>query len=286
MRPVANSPVAPTPVRDAATVMLVRDAPDLHVLMLRRNINVVFSPGATVFPGGAIDALDGAPKMLERVVGLDDGVASAEHNLPSGGLALRVAAVRECFEEAGILLGREARARTAVDGDEARFRSWRERCNAGDATVVELLERELLVIDAGDLRLFSHWLTPLGAPRRYNTWFFVARAPEGHDGAHDDNELVDSAWVRPADALAAFEHREIDLILPTQRSLEVISRYRTAVELWAALPPAGHAGLAVADGSERVALATDVDAVPHRWTNPLPDIDRELRTVSEATCPT
>jgi 8-oxo-dGTP pyrophosphatase MutT (NUDIX family) len=286
VRPVVNSSVTSSPIRDAATVMLVRDAPDLHVLMLRRNINVVFSPGATVFPGGAVDAADAAPAMLTLVIGLDDAEASDEHNLPSGGLALRIAAVRECFEEAGILLARDARARKPTYGDEEPFAAWRDRCNAGDATLVEVLEAEGLVIDADDLRLFSHWLTPLGAPRRYNTWFFVARAPEGHDGAHDYNELVDSAWVRPSDALAAFEFGEIDLILPTQRSLEVIARYQSAAELWAALPPAGHAGLAVADGSERVALPSDVDAVPHRWTNPLPDIEHERRTVSEATCPT
>ena len=261
--------------------MLVRDASDLHVLTLRRNMNVVFSPGATVFPGGAVDTTDAAPEMLARVVGLDDDEASTEHNLPCGALALRIAAVRECFEEAGILLARDSRTGTAVEADGDRFESWRDRCNAGDAMLVELLEAERLVIDARDLRLLSHWLTPLGAPRRYNTWFFVARAPEGHDGAHDDSELVDSAWTRPADALAAFEHGDIDLILPTQRSLEVTSRYATAAELWAALPEAGHAGFAVADGSERVALPTDLDAPPHRWTNPLPDVDHK-RIVSEA----
>jgi 8-oxo-dGTP pyrophosphatase MutT (NUDIX family) len=266
--------------------MLVRDAPDLHVLMLRRNANVVFSPGATVFPGGAVDASDSAPATLACVFGLNDPEASREHNLLSGALALRVAAVRECFEEAGILLARDAQTGSAVAADDDRFASWRERCNAGAATLVELLDTEGLVIDARDLRLFSHWLTPLGAPRRYNTWFFVARAPEGHEGAHDDNELVDSAWLRPADALTAFERGEIDLILPTQCSLEVLASYTTAAELWAALPPAGRAGLAVADGSERVALATDGDATTHRWTNPLPDVRHEVRIVSEATCPT
>lgn len=265
--------------------MLVRDAPDLRVLMLRRNMNVIFSPGATVFPGGAVDASDSAPAMLSCVVGLDDTEASREHNLPSGALALRVAAVRECFEEAGILLARDAETGAPIAGHDDRFAAWRDRCNAGGASLVELLDAEGLVVDARDLRLFSHWLTPLGAPRRYNTWFFVAPAPDDHDGAHDDNELVDSAWVRPADALRAFACGEIDLILPTQRSLEVLVSYTTAAELWGALPPAGHAGLAVADGSERVALATDGDATTQRWTNPLPDVHHD-RVVSEATCPT
>src|SRR3954470_21507883 len=106
--PLADSKLAgPTP-RDAATVILVSDRPDLHVLMLERTRRAVFSPGATVFPGGAVDAEDREERAARLVADLDDRAASAAHALPAGGLAFRIAAVRECFEEAGILLARDA----------------------------------------------------------------------------------------------------------------------------------------------------------------------------------
>ena len=92
-------------------------------------------------------------------------------------------------------------------------------------------------IDATDLRVFAHWLTPTGAPRRYDTWFFVARAPDGQDGAHDDSELVASEWVRPADALARNERGEIELILPTLRSLQALARFASVAALFARARP-------------------------------------------------
>lgn len=152
-------------VRDAATVILVRDRPELHVFVLRRNTALDFAPGATVFPGGAVDPIDAS-------VAIDLGVDE-----------FRAAAARECLEECGI------------------------------------------PIDARDLVEFARWITPVGAPRRYDTRFFVAQAPDGHEGEHDGSELVASAWMRPADVLQAFADGEIDLILPTQRSLEVIARF-------------------------------------------------------------
>ncbi|MCU1467602.1 MAG: hypothetical protein JWM72_3530 [Actinomycetia bacterium] len=152
-------------VRDAATVILVRDRPDLHVFVLRRNPALVFAPGATVFPGGAVDPVD-APVAVE--LGVDE---------------FRAAAARECLEECGI------------------------------------------PIDARELIEFARWITPEGAPRRYDTRFFVARAPDDHEGEHDGSELVASAWMRPTDVLRAFADGDIDLILPTQRSLEVLARF-------------------------------------------------------------
>jgi 8-oxo-dGTP pyrophosphatase MutT (NUDIX family) len=253
------SPATPSPagsgpaIRDAATVILVSDRPDLHVLMLERTGRAVFGPGATVFPGGAVDPADGASRLLSRVIDLDDVTASAEHGLAEGGLGLRIAAIRECFEEAGILLAREA------------------------AGLLDLLETRGLVLAARELRLFSHWLTPLGAPRRYNTWFFVAPAPHGVDGAHDDNELVASGWVRPHDALAQFAAGEIDLIFPTEMSLRALTRYECVADLFddldAVTRDAQGRSRVVPDGTgERVALPADADRSTGYWTIPLPDI--------------
>jgi 8-oxo-dGTP pyrophosphatase MutT (NUDIX family) len=175
-------------VRDAATVILVRDRvvrevvrdvvherPDLEVFVVRRNPSLVFAPGATVFPGGAVDPADG-PVAAE--LGVDE---------------FRAAAARECMEESGI------------------------------------------PIDARELVEFARWITPVGAPRRYDTRFFVARAPDGHEGEHDGSELVASAWMPPADVLESFARGEIDLILPTQRSLEVLARFDRVDDLLAEL---------------------------------------------------
>src|SRR5262245_9497529 len=127
-------------IRSAATVMLVRDQPDLHVFVVRRTSRAVFGPGATVFPGGAVDAADS--NVTDRIVGLDDEAASGELGMESGGLARRVAAVRECFEEAGILLASPGRA-SATDAlplDLPDLRAWRDALNAGHATLDQVLE--------------------------------------------------------------------------------------------------------------------------------------------------
>lgn len=250
--------------------MLVRDRPDLEVLVLQRTPDAVFGPGATVFPGGAVDPSDSA--VFDRVTGLDDAAASAQHGVDRGGLAFRVAAVRECFEEAGVLLARDCSG--ANTGPRAE---WRDALNAGYATFAGVLAAEDLTIDARDLRLFSHWLTPVGAPRRYNTWFFVAPAPDGHEAVHDDVELVASQWVRPNDLVAAGARGEVDLIFPTMRSLRALACFGKAAELVAALDSVPHDDhgrpAVVPDASgERVLLPFDVDSPRARWTIPLPDV--------------
>jgi 8-oxo-dGTP pyrophosphatase MutT (NUDIX family) len=219
-------------IREAATVMLVRDDPELEVFMLRRNLESEFVAGAYVFPGGAVDADDRDPALLARVHGRSDTEASALLELPGGGLGFWVAAIRETFEEAGVLLARSARTDepvdfvdpvTAVRLDEARW-----AVDAGERPFLDFVLNEDLVLDAGALHLFSHWITPAGAPRRYDTWFFVAEAPEGHAYLHDDTETVASVWVRPADALAQAKRAEIDLIFPTIRSLVTMSEFASA----------------------------------------------------------
>ena len=268
--------VAAVDIRDAATVLLVSDRPDLHVLMLERTSRAVFSPGATVFPGGAVDAADRDARSHARVVDLADAEASAEHGLLGDGLAFRIAAVRECFEEAGILLAHDAETGAAVHHDDA-LAAARVLLNDGTLSFVELLERRELVIEARQLRLFSHWLTPMGAPRRYNTWFFVAPAPDGEDGVHDDRELVASEWIRPADALAQFAAGAIDLIFPTEMSLRALARYEHAADVFADLDAAerdadGNVRV-ISDGTgERVALPGDAGRAVAPWTIPLPDI--------------
>jgi 8-oxo-dGTP pyrophosphatase MutT (NUDIX family) len=278
MRAVGAEPnsqlVAPT-TRDAATVILVSDRPDLHVLMLERTRRAVFGPGATVFPGGAVDPGDGAWGLAERILGLDDATASALQGIARGGLAFRVAAVRECFEEAGILLARAASGRP-VEHDDG-LAAARTELNAGALAFGDMLSARDLVFDARELRVFSHWLTPVGAPRRYNTWFFVAPAPEGEEGTHDDNELVASAWVRPVDALAQHADGDIDLIFPTEMSLRALSYYDHSRDLLSDLDAAARDAdgrpFVVREGTgERVGLPQDAGRPTMSWTIPLPDI--------------
>jgi 8-oxo-dGTP pyrophosphatase MutT (NUDIX family) len=241
-----------TPVREAATLMLVADRPDLHVFMLRRNPRSVFGPGASVFPGGAVDPADSDPVLTQRVIGLDDGQAAARLGVPAGGVRVWVAALRETLEEAGILVAPSAPP--AADLAVARL-----SLNAGERNLADVLRTHDLVLDAADVHLFSHWLTPEGAPRRYDTWFLIAPAPAGQEGSHDDGELVHSEWVRPADAIARHERGEIELIFPTYRTLRVLETYATASALLDAVRTANvdadRAPLVVTDASgQRIAL--------------------------------
>jgi 8-oxo-dGTP pyrophosphatase MutT (NUDIX family) len=259
--------------------MLLRDRPSFQVLVLRRNPDAVFGPGASVFPGGAVDPADRDPLLERRTRGLDDAAAGRLLGTGPGALAHWHAAARECFEEAGVLLARRPGSGEAPGASGAaeaeRLVGWRHALNRGDATWPELLEAEDLVLDARDLRVFAHWLTPVGAPRRYDTWFFAAAAPEGQDAVHDDVELVASDWLGPEDALERHERGEIDLIFPTWRSLLVLARYPDVRALLDDVDVAlgsRHEVLVVDDGSgERVRLRDD-DAPGHGWTIPLPDL--------------
>jgi 8-oxo-dGTP pyrophosphatase MutT (NUDIX family) len=221
--------------REAATVMLVRDAPQLEVFMLRRNLDVPFMGGAYVFPGGAVDAGDRAPELLARCHGRDDAAASAALGLSVSGLGFWVAAVREAFEEVGVLLARSATTGRPVDLDDppfaGRIEAARPAVGGGDRPFLEVVQDEDLVLDTGALHVFSHWITPASAPRRYDTWFFVAAAPDGHAYVHDDSETVASVWIRPGDALARAERGELELIFPTIRNLEQLARFSSARDL-------------------------------------------------------
>jgi 8-oxo-dGTP pyrophosphatase MutT (NUDIX family) len=269
-------------VREAATVVLVRDRPGLEVLMLRRTPHAVFSPGASVFPGGAVDDDDRSDRIAACVTGGDDPTVSAEMSLSRGGLAVKVAAVRECFEEAGLLLARDRRSGKPVDVADphrrARLAALRHEFNAGNRSWHDVLRAEEAVVDLRDLHVFAHWRTPIGAPRRYDTWFFVAAAPYGDDGIHDDGELVASEWLAPVDALAQHRDGDIDLIFPTMRTLTVLSQFASAHEAIDALrsgarDTAGRPAVVHDGGGERVALATDSGRT-YGWTVPLPDLDR------------
>lgn len=220
------------PVRDAATVMLVRDGDGgVEVFMLRRNLNSDFVGGAYVFPGGGVDPADGAADVEELCVGRTDAVASSVLGVERGGLAFWVAAIRESFEEAGLLLAVDDRDDMVRFDDPAvndRFVEHRRRVDGGEVPLVDVARAEGLRLATDRIHYFSRWVTPLGAPRRYDTRFFIAHPPEWQEPVHDDREVIANLWIRPAEALERHERGEFELIFPTVRSLEALCRFDTA----------------------------------------------------------
>jgi 8-oxo-dGTP pyrophosphatase MutT (NUDIX family) len=254
--------------------MLVRDAPEppagIEVFMLRRNLSSVFVAGAYVFPGGAVDPDDRSLDMGSLVAGVDDVAASARLGRDSGGLGFWVAAIRESFEEAGVLLARDAT--TGAHAGPAvidRLADARTAVAAGERSFSDVLRGAGLVLDGGCLRVFGHWITPSPAPRRYDTWFFLAPAPAGHAYVHDEEETIASAWVRPADALERARRRDLELIYPTFRSIEALSRFDTTSALFDAVDAVWadptHA-LAVVEGARawQIRLPGDDDRAAER----------------------
>jgi 8-oxo-dGTP pyrophosphatase MutT (NUDIX family) len=225
--------------------MLVRDAPEpasendrLEVLMVRRNLHSDFVGGAYVFPGGSVDPADSGAEAEAACVGRTDTEASAVLGLESGGLAYWVAVLRETFEEAGLLLAERPDGPPLLAGDansdpneESRFANERLAVNAGTRRFLDFCRDEGLRLLVGDVHYFAHWITPQGAPRRFDTRFFVAPAPPGQRAAHDAGETIADTWISPRHALASQRAGEFELIFPTIRNLQAISRFATAGEL-------------------------------------------------------
>lgn len=213
--------------------MLVRDGVGgLEVFMLRRTLSAAFAGGMYVFPGGRVDDADHAEELEAICDGLDDSAASALLGLEHGGLAYWVAAVRECFEEAGVLLARRADGASPLQFDEPdvarRFASARHAVHGGQRSLSAVCDEESLVLLTDDIHYVSHWITPIGEVRRFDTRFFLARAPQAQEPLHDDAETIESIWVRPADALDRHRAGELAMIPPTIANLEFLRPHATA----------------------------------------------------------
>jgi len=215
--------------RPAATLILLRDgAGGPEVFMLQRSLAAAFVAGAYVFPGGSIDAEDSAPQVLHRVVGMTDAEASAKLGLASGGLGYWVAAVRECFEEAGILLALDESLRPIDPQRAAGLERFRDALNSGDLSFADFLERERLLVPARSLAYCGRWITAPGRSRRFDARFFAALAPPGQSGSHDNAETIHNLWVRPEDALDRHARGEIEIVFATQNTLKDLARFADA----------------------------------------------------------
>lgn len=224
--------MAHVPALPAATVTLVRDtSKGLEVLMLQRNFQSGFMPGMFLFPGGALDPGDHTAAVHARCADLDDLRASEALGVDSGGLAYWAAALRESFEEAGVLLAYGEDGALVNPGEATRierFAEYRRKLNAGEDVLPEMLERERLRLAVDRLTYFSHWITPVTAPRRYDTRFFVAVAPEGQEALPDNVEAIHHVWVNPAEAVKRHRAGEFKMRTPTIRTLEQFSPFEKA----------------------------------------------------------
>ncbi|MCU1362854.1 MAG: hypothetical protein JWM55_682 [Acidimicrobiaceae bacterium] len=192
--------------------------------MLRRNSRSDFLGGAHVFPGGALDAADA--EANGRVYGLDEAEASRRVQVERGGLAFYVACLRELFEEAGLLIACDENGSPVsfADVDDAqRMAVHRRAINAGQLDFLTMMKSEDLLLDLRGLEYIAHWITPVGRSRRYDTRFFVALAPSDQRATHDARETVADEWIRPVDALAAYQRGEFDMVTPNIRNLQAVA---------------------------------------------------------------
>ena len=233
----AGAPKDKSALRPAATVMLIRDIEDgeFEVFMLQRTLNAAFAGGMYVFPGGRVDELDGIDELEQFCDGLDDTHASGLLQIPKGGLAYWVAAIRECFEEAGVLLARSTKTNQliAFDEDEIIQRFDQARLNVHDSvlSIIELCRLEDLRPVTDSIHYVSHWITPVGEARRFDTRFFVARAPASQEPLHDSQETIASLWVQPQHALDQLARGELAMFPPTSENLKFLAKYKTSAEV-------------------------------------------------------
>jgi 8-oxo-dGTP pyrophosphatase MutT (NUDIX family) len=226
---------APT---DAATVILLRSRSgtgedDLEVLMVLRHRKSSFVPGYYVFPGGVIDPGDYEADAERFVRGLNREEATRVLNdmsRPEKALGAWVAAVRETFEEVGILLAENENgvpAAIQTDEERRRFSDYRRRLIERKIPFVQILRDEKLFLPLYRLHYFSHWITPEGFPLRYDVRFFVAECPAGQSVSHDGVELTKHVWLRPKDALEQYHQGRLDMVLPQVMTLQDIRSFKT-----------------------------------------------------------
>lgn len=228
----------PPTLRTAATVVVLRDAPEgegYEVLMLRRHARSGFAADMWVFPGGVVDEADGDLDP-RHWAGIDPVALGERFGLsPRQVLAHYVAAVRETFEEAGLLLARTAAGGPPdlTDPDLLQLR----QDLADRATSVNFaawLQEHDLVLDLDNLTYLSHWVTPAVEPRRYDTRFFLAIAPADQIAGYDQRETTDQRWVAPAAALQASRDGDMPMIYPTILTLRWLREHGTAATATAA----------------------------------------------------
>ena len=203
----------------AATILLLRDGEGgLEVFMVRRHHEIEFAAGALVFPGGKAAAGDFDPAISDFADGWIAAIGAVE-----------VAAIREAFEEAGVLIARDGRTGALVSETRlAALDRYREPIESGQTSLVAMLRQEDLRLACDELVHFAHWVTPKHMPRRYDTHFFLVQAPPGYAGRHCGRESVDSLWVSPAEAVAS--RKQLRIMFPTRLNLMKLAEATTVAD--------------------------------------------------------
>ncbi len=226
------------PIRAAATVMLVDDRPELEVFMMERHANTVFAGGMWVFPGGSVDDADDSNHFQSISIHRTDAEASDLMGLSKGGLAYYVAAVREAFEEAGILLALNADTHEPLDLTDperaARFQVHRDAINNRERDFLDIVREENLILDVGAMHYIARWITPEGPPRRFDARFFIAKIPPLQEPIHDDGELVNCDWIAPKAILEREQAGDMVLMSPTLRMIKNLAQFDSELDVIAA----------------------------------------------------
>jgi 8-oxo-dGTP pyrophosphatase MutT (NUDIX family) len=212
--------------RLAATAVILRDSSEgIEAFMVVRHRAIEFASGALVFPGGKVDAQDADAAWAEL----------APARLSSGQRSLRVAAAREAFEEAGLVLARRPGSQTLLPAEDAlRLDRYRKPLIRGETTFYALLRSEGLTLASELMIPFAHWITPEGAPKRFDTHFFLVAAPVDQLGAHDGSESVEGLWITPRQALQDAAAGRRTLVFATELNLKKLARHATVAEAVAA----------------------------------------------------
>ncbi|NLV79097.1 MAG: NUDIX domain-containing protein [Rhodococcus sp.] len=260
---------AAVPVKDASTVVLVRDsARGIETFLLQRVVGMDFAGGMTVFPGGGVDRSDSDATV--RWAGPDvQWWADRFATTPERAQALVLAAVRETFEECGVLLA--GPDDTTVVADTARYAGARRRLEARELSFGDFLARENLVVRTDLLRPWANWITPLGERRRYDTYFFVAAAPQGQHADGETSEAERVRWLTAEEALADWKAGGSVLLPPTWSQLAALARYDTVADVLAAQPdiPAVLPSMSRVDGHIHISFGGDEGYYeaggPHPW---------------------
>ncbi|HTK96558.1 MAG TPA: hypothetical protein VL379_00935 [Pseudomonadales bacterium] len=211
------------PAVPAATILLLRgDHSALEVFMVVRHHQIDFASGALVFPGGKVDPQDEDPVLADYCDG-----ASVDPAMR----AIQIAAIREAYEECGVLLARAAGESRLIEGARlADLEPFRAQINNGQVAFKEFLEQENLRLACDQLVRFAHWITPEMMPKRFDTHFFIADAPSDQVALHDGHESVDSVWISPADALTGAASGKYTVIFPTLRQVEKLGHDKSPAD--------------------------------------------------------
>ncbi len=223
---MSKTPPEPVP---SATILLLREAdPAMEVFMVQRHHQIDFATGALVFPGGKADPADASKGLRDHCDGADD--------LGDVELSIRACGIRETFEEAGVLLARAEGETELVGGDRLRGleAGWREALHSGDRTLLEFVRDEQLRLACDALVHFAHWITPVFMPKRFDTHFYLAKAPADQLALHDGHESVDSVWTTVDDAVDAEAKGERTIIFPTLVNLKKLGRNHRVDDAFAA----------------------------------------------------